>query len=375
MEKQAMIEIEMCSRAAREFRLRSTLSRRSREEISARALCNLAGGFGRWPQVLVVIRCAVAVVFSSPTFAAVSALGILVPAYFYPSANSAWDTLNRAAPRVPLVAIMNPFNGPASERNPDYTRAVTALHSAGGHVIGYVYTSYTARLLAEVKADIDRYISFYSIDGFFVDEMNNTAEPASYAYYADLYQFIKAKSNTYLVVGNPGTSTQEEYLSRPCADSLVVFENYAGYDQYQADFWTTNYPANRFGHLVYAVSAAATMSNYVHLAQARNAGFIFITDDLLPNPWDTLPAYWEAEVSLLQELNRPRLAITPDDGNTIRVDVCGAPGLRYVLEASTNLAQWTPISTNQSSDGKYIVTDVGQGQFRWRFFRAKQSEL
>ena len=39
-----------------------------------------------------------------------SGLGVLVPAYFYPEPASAWDSLNRAAQRVPLIAIMNPNN-------------------------------------------------------------------------------------------------------------------------------------------------------------------------------------------------------------------------------------------------------------------------
>lgn len=37
-------------------------------------------------------------------------LGLQVPAYFYPG--SLWNSMNWAAPRVPLVAIMNPNSGP-----------------------------------------------------------------------------------------------------------------------------------------------------------------------------------------------------------------------------------------------------------------------
>src|SRR5438445_2169527 len=100
------------------------------------------------------------------------ALGVLVPAYFYPAPVSAWDSLNLAAQRVPLTVIMNPSNGPSTSRNADYSRAVTALRNAGGLVIGYVYSSYTTRAIAEVKTDIDRYHSYYTIDGIFVAEMH-----------------------------------------------------------------------------------------------------------------------------------------------------------------------------------------------------------
>ena len=39
-----------------------------------------------------------------------SGLGLLVPAYFYPSGPGAtrWSQMNQAAARVPLIAILNP---------------------------------------------------------------------------------------------------------------------------------------------------------------------------------------------------------------------------------------------------------------------------
>jgi len=310
--------------------------------------------------------------FVAPAISSTNTLAFLVPAYFYPSGagNAFWETLNNAATRVPLVAIMNPNSGPGSSADTNYRRVTTALRAAGGRVIGYVHTSYADRALGDVKSDVDRYLSFYTVDGFFVDEMDNRNLAASYAYYADLYQFIKAKDARYTVVGNPGTTTQEEYLARPCADTLVTFEHNTGYITYVPDRWVTNYPANRFAHLPYAVASSATMTNYIQLARARHAGFIFVTDDVLPNPWDTLPAYWENEVSLLQQLNRPQLAISLDNQNAIRVEVCGAPGLRSVLETSTNLSQWTAFSTNQPEDGKYAITNSSPGTSR--FYRVRQ---
>jgi hypothetical protein len=310
--------------------------------------------------------------FVAPAVSSTNTLGFLVPAYFYPSGagNGFWEALNAAALRVPLMAILNPNSGPGTSVDSNYRRVTTALHAAGGRVIAYVHTSYTARSLDDVKGEVDRYLSFYSVDGFFVDEMDNRNLPASYAYYADLYQFIKAKNVAYAVFGNPGTTTQEEYLTRPCADTLVTFEHNTGYGTYVPDRWVTNYPANRFAHLPYAVASAATMTNYIQLARARHAGFIFVTDDVLPNPWDTLPAYWETEVSLVQELNRPQVGIAPENQNAIRLEVCGAPGLRLVLETSTNLTQWTALSTNQPASGKYAVTNAIPGGSR--FYRVKQ---
>jgi hypothetical protein len=292
------------------------------------------------------------------------ALGVLVPAYFYPAQGSAWDSLNRAAQRVPLIAIMNPNNGPTTAPIADYSRAVTALRNAGGLVIGYVYSSYTARPVAQVKADIDRYLSFYTIDGIFVDEMTNDPDAAHLAYYAELYSYIKSNRPSYLVVGNPGTKTLADYLLRPTADLLVTFENNTGYAQYVPDPWTQTRPATAFSHLCYATAAAETMTNYVDLAARRNAGYIYVTDDSGSNPWDRLPSYWETEVACVEKLNRaaasnqrPVLGISRQASGAVQVNVTGAPG-RYVLQASANLTNWQPMTTNVSATGNFSIHET-----------------
>src|SRR6185436_19440286 len=118
-------------------------------------------------------------------------MGIVVPAYFYPG--SLWNSMNYAAGRVPLVAIMNPNSGPDMTQNPDYIAAVNSLRAAGGTVIGYVSTSYAARDTNAVRTDIDRYYSFYAMDGIFLDEMTDDSDPNHLDYYATLYQYIKGK--------------------------------------------------------------------------------------------------------------------------------------------------------------------------------------
>ena len=117
-------------------------------------------------------------------------MGIVVPAYFYPG--SLWTSMNWAAGRVPLVAIMNPNSGPGAAQNPDYVAAVNALRASGGKVIGYVSTAYTARGTNVVMADIDRYFSWYAVDGIFLDEFTNDADTNHLNYYAALHQYIQA---------------------------------------------------------------------------------------------------------------------------------------------------------------------------------------
>jgi spherulation-specific family 4 protein len=314
-------------------------------------------------------------------FGAVSsahALGVLVPAYFDPATSSAWTALNQAAQRVPLIAIMNPNNGPSTATNAAYTQALSALHNAGGQVLGYVHSSYTARPIADVAADVDRYNSFYSIDGIFIDEMTNDSDPAHLEYYQQLYRYIKSKSASYLVMGNPGFNTPEIYLTTPLADALVTFESNVGYPQYVPDAWTQTKPATAFSHLCYAVSAPATMTNYIQLAVGRNVGYIYVTDDVANNPWDTLPTYWSSEVSLVESINRqaasnqpPLLKLSAPTNSAVQLHVTGAPG-RYILQISTNLAAWNPLATNMSASGTFSVSDPFSSNRPLRFYRTAQ---
>ena len=310
--------------------------------------------------------------------ARVVALGILVPAYFSPTSGGYWSALNQAADRVPLIAIMNPNNGPSTSVNSNYTSAVNALRNAGGRVIGYVYSSYAARPVVDVEADIDRYHAFYTIDGFFVDEMTNDSDATHLAYYEELYQYIKAKQASYFVVGNPGINAPADYLTRPTVDALVTFENNTGYAQYTPDPWTQTQPATAFSHLCYDVPTADTMTNYTQLAGTRNVGYIYVTDDRGSNPWDTLPSYWLGEVGLVETANRqaasnqpPTLSIFIETNRSVQVGVFGAPG-KYVLQASDDVTNWERLATNVSPTGTFNFSDPGATNHPTRAYRTAQ---
>jgi hypothetical protein len=226
------------------------------------------------------------------------AVDLLVPSYFYPGGRTNyWLKLDSAAPRAHVTAILNPASGPGSSADANYVNAVTQLHAAGGKVIAYVSTRYTARALSDVTADIDRYLAFYPVDGFFIDEMTNDTVTAHVQFYQSVYNYIKGLNAQYTVVGNPGASTQEIYLSLPVADQLVVFEGSASaYASYAPSSWQVSYDKSHFVHMVYNASKTQ-MTKYMANAGAREAGSLFVTSDRLPNPYDTLPAYWSDEVT------------------------------------------------------------------------------
>jgi hypothetical protein len=302
-----------------------------------------------------------------------SPLGIMVPAYFYPATGDYWNSLDAAASRVPLVAIMNPDSGPGTSQDGTYVQALANLHQAGGRVTAYVHTSYATRPLADVQNDIDLYLSFYAVDGFFVDEMTNDEDTNHLDYYAAIYQYIKTKGTNYSVTGNPGSNTQEAYITRPTADRLMIFEdNGTNYPGFTPSSWVAKYPAAQFVHLPYAVATAATMSNYVGLATSRNAGWIYTTDDTLPNPYDTLPSYWTNEMNLVQSFNGGSLPVTiltqpasqitaVGRSVTFGVAAFGSPPLSYQWFAGTNAipsatnATYTMPSVQPANAGTYYV--------------------
>ena len=226
------------------------------------------------------------------------ALELVVPAYFYPSSsNQYWGALASAAVKTPTTVIANPASGPGTSLDNNYVTAITKVRQAGGKVIGYVHTSYAARSISDVTADIQKYLSWYAIDGFFIDEMSNDNFSAHIQYYQSLYNYIKGLNASFTVIGNPGATTQEIYLTLPTADKLVVFENsQKAFNTFVPSTWQANYPASRFVYMVYNATRTQMLSDITKTA-SQNAGSVYITNDKLPNPYDVLPGYWADEVN------------------------------------------------------------------------------
>jgi hypothetical protein len=201
--------------------------------------------------------------------------------------------------------ILNVNNGPGTESNPAFVSVVNKVRNAGANVAGYVYSKYGRRSLATVEADVALYTSLnYNINGILVDEMASAATPPNLKYYASLYKYIKTAHPDWRVFGNPGTTADQAFIDGPMgrtADTLIVYEdkqaNYAGY---AAKPWNAKFARSNFGHIIYGAADAATMSADLDRAISLNAGYAFVTDAKLPNPYNVLPAYWAAEVSKVQ---------------------------------------------------------------------------
>lgn len=84
------------------------------------------------------------------------------------------------------------------------------------------------------------------------------------------------------MVINPGINFPECRLV--VSDIAINFEDtYTAYQNWQPSGWESAYPATRFWHLVIATSQAQ-MPNAIALSKQRNAGWIYVTPDVLENP-------------------------------------------------------------------------------------------
>jgi Spherulation-specific family 4 len=238
-------------------------------------------------------------------------LQILLPLYIYPNwydkDKYLWKQVIVAAKKVPITTIINPNNGPNNAPpNLDYQQGIKDLHQAGVKIVGYVPTNYTKRDLQAVKTDIDLYLKYFNIDGIFIDEAANT--PDKLNYYQQLYQYIKDRSIAYHVMINPGTDTNENYISQPVADTTVIFENYQKtWINYRPQAYTKKYSSQSFAALVHTTPNRKLMKSTLDRAVKSQFGYVYVTNDSTDtnnrNPWDTLPEYWQAEVNYIYQIN------------------------------------------------------------------------
>jgi len=215
---------------------------------------------------------------------------MLIPLYIYP-AGSAWANVVNANFYENIDVVINPNSGVGTSQSSDYVNGVNQLRAGNVGVYGYVYTGWGTRLSTTVKAEIDNWQAWYNVDGIFLDEAS--VSTSNLFYYSDLWTYITAKGMK--VILNAGTNTDEAYTT--VSDLVVIYENIPAQSLSVAG-WIANYPASKFAALQYEASVAQ-MRDFVALAKANNIGYIYVTDDLAPNPWDALASYLAEEAALL----------------------------------------------------------------------------
>src|SRR2546427_7286933 len=272
------------------------------------------------------------------SFAATSSSGIVIPLYTYPTDGSWAATFQArsAHPNVPIITVINPSNGPGGASDLNYVQGVKSFQAAGIIVLGYVATGYASQAMSNLDAQISSYKNWYRLNGIFFDEMANNQGNENY--YSTLNTYVKSLGMTY-TMGNPGTTTLKSYVGT--LDSIIIYES-AGTPSLSYPASATFYPSyskSNFGFLAYSVPSLDTS---FETSTSTYVQWMYITNDGLSNPWDTLPSYFMNEVAAL------------DAGPQSSTSTSATTSTTTTTGTTATLSISTVDSSNQPVNGFYI---------------------
>lgn len=174
----------------------------------------------------------------TPGTSVVRHTGLIIPWYIYPdgAATGNDSVLNdflveRAKhPNVDVQVIVNPDNGAGWSADTNYQAFIDALVANNCTPLAYIPTTYGARPIADIKAEVVRWSSLYTgVVGIFYDEASNEDTPANIAYYSELTAYAHAMDYTPVCI-NAGIGVPNSfYAASGMFDEVVVYEN----NQYQ----------------------------------------------------------------------------------------------------------------------------------------------
>jgi hypothetical protein len=285
-----------------------------------------------------------AVIAPQQAAAAVTNQSIAVPMYQYPTLGTFWDDITgEGAGTVPFV-LLTPANGPGVVVDPNYENEIAENTADGIRSIGYVHTDYQVRDYEEVYEDIDDwYVMYPDIRGIFIDLVEDDT-PEQLCYIAGLYNHVKNTHPDDLVILNPGTHISPDY--EPYGDIFMNAENnYAAYES----SWNIMYPGfednpayqNRFWHSIHTIDPS-DYADALALTRDNNAGWVYLTDDVMPNPYQNTPTFWDTEVA---DVNALPDTVIPNRGKTQLPDGC-----RDLTAQATNNVTTAERSTTTASN-------------------------
>ncbi len=210
--------------------------------------------------------------------------GLMVPLYSYPGAT--WRNLilaKQSNPTVPVVAVINPNNGPGGSKDPNFVKGIKNLQAAGITVLGYVDTNYARVSENSVKSQVSRYKTWYGVNGIFFDCMWN--QKGDEIYYSTVSNYAHSLG-LKMTVGNPGTSIAASYIGT--VNILVIYES-SGYPSVSYLAHTTSgHSKSNFAFIAYSVGKPS--STYV-TSTLKYVSWMYITNAGGSNPYNSLPSY------------------------------------------------------------------------------------
>jgi Spherulation-specific family 4 len=263
---------------------------------------------------------------TNPTIAVAAdpAVSVAVPAYFVDDA--LWTkALDTPAVRYVIGHPLAPVAGEAYKADPELADRLAQAKAKGKITLVYVTGGYDKVDWRVVADRIDTVLAAYpAAAGVFIDEINydQCEKYSSLSKGTAAVKGIRARQPGKLIVLNPGAPMLN------CYDGLA--DGYVNLERADRDIpaWTTN--VNLAGNVPYyswMFSAAnrpkmwqaihsvnpSNASAAVDAALSRNASVLYITDDVMPNPYDTLPtdATWKSVLDRVGQYNSGQIALPP----------------------------------------------------------------
>jgi hypothetical protein len=221
-------------------------------------------------------------------------LTIMVPAYFYPAEEGLqhWDRLLDSAKSSEIIAIVNPASGPGKQTDSNYQTILKRASDTKLIPIGYVTLSYGKRDVGTICAEIDLWLKLYpGIQGIFLDE-----QPSAATYVDEqqqIYQYVRETKSLNIVVSNPGTVCDPNYLALPTTDIVCLYEGSDALNGIRIPTWTEKVKTTQVCALAYGIATQEQMRSLARLCRRQQIGTILITDASGENPWRGLPSYWK----------------------------------------------------------------------------------
>jgi hypothetical protein len=221
---------------------------------------------------------------ASVTVTTVNAAGVIMPVYG--NTASQYNAAIAAAKKVALIAVINPDDGVGSKRIGSVATFSSRIRSGGDQIFGYINTFYGGEALSDVYSQVDKYRSWYSANGVYLDEMSDRT--GKVGYYRSIYNYVRGQGMQ--VIGNPGTFVPSGYAA--VCNIIVTYEDplSGGWKTYRQSGWTGGYPASKFAAIVYS-APASSMQSIVDRAVSLRFGWVFATDGGGGDPFGRAPSY------------------------------------------------------------------------------------
>ena len=244
--------------------------------------------------------------------------GIYIPYYKYPDWSAGSDFLNDfnglmnildRNKDVPVLTIINPNSGPGTYYDANYGRFIKRLNNHNITIVGYLATTFGNKTVANVKIELLRWFEFYpQIKGIFFDEVptfTSSNKDTHIAYFNELYRMVKSESRRVLkrfltVTINSGTENEFLYplsvyehsgdITNVCFDQIVDHEKITFPDIYTIEN-DTDINSIRFFNRDARIAIIHSQSTYNEELVKKTMkywGWIYVTKDVLENPYDQI---------------------------------------------------------------------------------------